>query len=279
MANETKLELADRSLAQLRLGFIGLNRPLLRLAEWWLQCGQAFALNAVVLIPPAELPLPEGWQTVRHLDEVFRQSEVIFIGLSMRQLLPLLPRVRLLVSDRHWLMLAARDTTFEALTQHINERKMVRLCLGISSQIPDISLLLCPSALLSPAEQRLLLSMFEGVGQVLLREDERDFEAIGGVMRLSPALISMMMESLFQVTQSLGLEQQENLKLVAGLFQALGRECLEAGLLPSTLKQQVLEENAPELQSLIRLEQSGFRGHLMRAVADAAQPPPSETED
>lgn len=127
---------------------------------------------------------------------------------------------------------------------------------------------LAPGVGVSNEDIRLVRTMFEAVGRVVLVE-ERMMDAVTGLSGSGPAYIFQAIEALADGGVMMGLPRQTAELLAAQTVLGSARLVLESGVHPAQLKDRVTSPGGTTIAGLHQLEQGGFRAALMAAVEAA----------
>ncbi|AMN45781.1 pyrroline-5-carboxylate reductase [Steroidobacter denitrificans] len=122
------------------------------------------------------------------------------------------------------------------------------------------------------ATQRELAEQVLGaVGTVLWLEREEDLDAVTAISGSGPAYFFLLIESLQQAGQSLGLPEEISRKLAIETAYGASMMARVARESAATLREQVTSKGGTTEAALKHLEASDFRGIMATAVAAAAR--------
>ena len=112
------------------------------------------------------------------------------------------------------------------------------------------------------------LELFRAGGRAVAVE-ERHLNAVTGLSGSGPAYVALFIEALADGGVKMGLPRNLALELAAQTVLGTACLCLENGLHPAILKDQVASPGGTTIHGLFALEQGCFRGTVMSAVESA----------
>ncbi|MBF0238013.1 MAG: hypothetical protein HQM12_09930 [SAR324 cluster bacterium] len=250
------------------LGFIGWGPFGKRLQA--VSQGQKFRNTPVFCIHPlTELPenaLLPGTRVEWNLDQLFSQCKLIFMDSTFLEFKPLLTRIRLLIADRHILVLLKNDVSFARMSQEINPHKMVQ-CVSNHPVNPQDSVIALTGSELVDVEDmnqvRQCLSMFSYIQEV---HTEYQLDTLERIFHLGALTGSVLIEALTDGGGALGLSREETAQAILHVMHGMVNGLKQSENSPVLYKNSLLEETPRAAKSLLALEKSGFRGVLMEAV-------------
>ncbi|MBF0286259.1 MAG: hypothetical protein HQM14_00460 [SAR324 cluster bacterium] len=271
MENVVELKKEEAALDQdIRLGFIG-----------WGMFGQGLGLHLQNRNSPlsqkgciyqmkASSEEVRGWKRLLDLDQLFQQSNLIFLEASYDELRPLFPRIRLLVSDAHVLVFLGADISFAKVARHINERKIIRCLVSPIQRFADISFVFTPSGLLAKEEIQMFSRVLEGVPVLVQLESEAQLEAVHGLIGTGPAIGYTIIDALADGALKMGIPRKTGLLLAAHALFGATRTFLESEIHPGVLRDHSIQGKGIPLSGLMSLEEAGIRGIIAHAIEYAA---------
>ncbi|MBR1797084.1 MAG: pyrroline-5-carboxylate reductase [Clostridiales bacterium] len=166
------------------------------------------------------------------------------------------------------LSIAAAVTT-SRISGIIGDRKFVRIMPNTPAQVGSGVSAVCPVGL-SEDETEFVKKLLETCGIVIIC-DEKTLDAIGCVSGTGPAYVMLFVEAMSDAAVSLGIKRDDALKIAAATVAGSGKLCLETGLHPAVLKDQVTSPAGTTIEGVMALEENGFRNAVIKSVTAAAE--------
>lgn len=148
-------------------------------------------------------------------------------------------------------------------------RKFVRIMPNTPAQVGAGVSAVCPVGL-NEDETAFVETLLKTCGEVILC-DEKTLDAIGCVSGTGPAYVMLFIEAMADAAVSLGIKRADALKIAAGTVMGSGKLCLDTGLHPGVLKDQVCSPGGTTIEGVIALEENGFRNAVIKSVTAAAE--------
>ena len=166
------------------------------------------------------------------------------------------------------LSIAAAVTTTR-IDNILRGRKLVRIMPNTPAQVGSGVSAICPVGL-SDEEVEFVKKLFETCGIVIVC-DEKTLDAIGCVSGTGPAYVMLFIEAMSDAAVSLGIKRADALKIAAATVAGSGKLCLDTGLHPAVLKDQVTSPAGTTIEGVMALEENGFRNAVIKSVTAAAE--------
>ena len=164
------------------------------------------------------------------------------------------------------LSIAAAVTT-SRISGIIGDRKLVRIMPNTPAQVGSGVSAVCPVGL-SDEETSFVQKLFETCGIVIIC-DEKTLDAIGCVSGTGPAYVMLFIEAMSDAAVSLGIKRADALKIAAATVAGSGKLCLDTGVHPAVLKDQVTSPAGTTIEGVKALEENGFRNAVIKSVTAA----------
>ena len=107
------------------------------------------------------------------------------------------------------------------------------------------------------------------LGEELYVPDEKLIDMAAAVSASGPAYVFLFIEALIDAGVYLGMSRDVASKLVLQTVEGSARLVRESGRHPAELKDMVSSPGGGTVEALMALEQGGFRGTILEAVASA----------
>lgn len=123
----------------------------------------------------------------------------------------------------------------------------------------------------SPAQRELADMLLQAAGDVVWLDNEAQLDAVTAISGSGPAYVFLMIEALTAAGVSLGLTEEQSLKLSLATFK--GASLLAAGSTTpvATLREQVTSKGGTTEQGLISMRQHDIHGMMRHAAEQAAR--------
>ncbi len=165
------------------------------------------------------------------------------------------------------LSIAAAVTTARISGIIGDSRKFVRIMPNTPAQVGAGVSAVCPCGL-TGEETDFVVSLFKTCGEVIVC-DEKTLDAIGCVSGTGPAYVMLFIEAMADAAVSLGIKRDDALKIAAGTVMGSGKLCLETGVHPAVLKDQVCSPGGTTIAGVMALEENGLRNAVIKSVLAA----------
>jgi len=123
----------------------------------------------------------------------------------------------------------------------------------------------------SASDLKLAAAIFESVGSVITVEDEELMDAVTGLSGSGPAYVFLFMEALCEAGESLGLGREAAKTLAIQTTLGAARLALEGGESLHDLRKKVSSPGGTTIEGLKKLDESGFKDAVIKAVEAAAK--------
>lgn len=148
-------------------------------------------------------------------------------------------------------------------------KKFVRIMPNTPAQVGSGVSAVCPVGL-SEEETAFVKKLFETCGIVIIC-DEPTLDAIGCVSGTGPAYVMLFIEAMSDAAVALGIKRADALKIAAATVAGSGKLCLDTGVHPAVLKDQVTSPAGTTIEGVMALEEYGLRNAVIKSVIAAAE--------
>lgn len=210
--------------------------------------------------------------TASHLEQVFKEAEVIFLGVKPYQICPLLEEYQAILAQRTNLLLVsmAAGLELEKMAEVIQSDRvgLIRIMPNTSVAIGQGVISLTRSQAVTDQQVAQVNQLLAGAG-VLYEMEETLMDPATAVAGCGPAFVYQMIEAMADAGVALGLSRGQALQMAARTFQGASQMVLETGEHPARLRDAVCSPGGSTIAGVNRLEQVGLRGNIIAGVEAA----------
>ena len=253
-----------------KLGFIGAGSMGGAILRGLLAGGRVARENLVFYDPdPARQAAMEQLGVEAALDNAeVMHAQVVILAVKPQLLAPVLAGIEELARPWHLIISIAAGVSLATLEAAFPESRVIRAMPNTPAMVGAGITCLAPGSRATGEDSTLALELFQAVGQAAVVE-ERLLDAVTGLAS-GVAFVALFIEALADGGVKAGLPRSMAHSLAVQTVLGAARLCLEGELHPGVLKDMVASPAGTTIEGLYVLEQGGFRGLVMSAVAAAA---------
>jgi len=195
-------------------------------------------------------------------------AAVVILAVKPQVMPAVLRELQPLARPSHLVISVAAGLTLATLEAAFPESRVIRAMPNAPATVGAGMTAFCLGRRATPEDEALALKLFDAVG-IAVAVDEKHMDAVTGLSGSGPAFVAVFIEALADGGVKVGLPRALALTLAAQTVLGAGRLCLEEGLSPGALKDQVASPGGTTIEGLHVLEQTGFRGAVISAVEAA----------
>ncbi len=196
-------------------------------------------------------------------------AQVVVLAVKPQLLSPVLAGIKAFVQPRHLIISIVAGTPLAVLEAALPEPRVIRAMPNTPALVGAGITCLAPGSRATPEDMALALELFQAVGLATAVE-ERLMDAVTGLSGSGPAFVALFLEALADGGVKAGLPRALAHNLAVQTVLGTAKLCHEEDLHPGKLKDMVASPAGTTIEGLHVLENGGFRGLVMSAVAAAA---------
>lgn len=224
-----------------------------------------FDLNSVSLSSVKEA---FGVNAASSASEAVKGSDYVLMAVKPQHFDAALAGIKDDIEDSAIVLSIAAAVTTKRIAGIIGEgKKLVRIMPNTPAQVGAGVSAVCPVGL-SEEETEFVSKLFKTCGEVIIC-DEKTLDAIGCVSGTGPAYVMLFIEAMADAAVSLGIKRDDALKIAAGTVMGSGKLCLDTGVHPAVLKDQVCSPGGTTIAGVMALEENGLRHAVISSVIAA----------
>lgn len=217
--------------------------------------------------------LSSQWN-VKHtlnLIEAVESSEIVLLCVKPQTLPKVLEVVKGAFREDNLVISIAAGVKSSFIQTAIGKKlAIVRSMPNIASTVDEGATAVAFGEFVSEEQQRIAISIFEAVGEVVVVAEEQ-LDAVTGLSGSGPAYIYMVIEALIDGGVKMGLSREIATKLAIQTVLGSAKLVKTSGLHPAILRDQVTTPGGTAINAIHELESHGLRSMLINAVATATR--------
>ena len=257
-----------------RLGFIGGGKAAQVLAKGFLSAG-VIKPDEIFASAPSERDLKQfqlmGCNVTNDNKTVMKESNLIFLAIKAKVFPEVLKEISPVLTRNHLVASIAAGVTLDFMQRSLPGRsRSVRLMLNTPVQFREGVTAVTFGKFATDEDYALMHQLMSSVGYCF-DVDEELMDVMTALTGGGPAYVYLAIEALADGAVRVGLNRQEAMKLAAKTAAGAARMVLESGQHPGELKDAVCSAGGSTIAGIQALEESGFRGSLIKAVYEATK--------
>ena len=257
-----------------RLGFIGGGKAAQVLAKGLLSAG-VIKPDEIFASAPSERDLSQfqlmGCNVTNDNKTVMKESNLIFLAIKAKVFPEVLKEISPVLTRNHLVASIAAGVTLDFMQRSLPGRsRSVRLMLNTPVQFREGVTAVTFGKFATDEDYALMHQLMSSVGYCF-DVDEELMDVMTALTGGGPAYVYLAIEALADGAVRVGLNRQEAMKLAAKTAAGAARMVLESGQHPGELKDAVCSAGGSTIAGIQALEESGFRGSLIKAVYEATK--------
>ena len=256
------------------VGFLGAGQMATALAKGWLAAGLIDANRSRSADPIAAsrdaFGGATGIRTTASNTEVVNLVDLIVLAVKPQVMPAVLAEIAPRIQPRHLIVSIAAGVTLDHLSASLgNATRLIRVMPNTPCLVGASATGIAAGPVAKAEDTKVIKSLFAAVGTALVIP-ETQLDAVTGLSGSGPAYVYVMIEAMADGGVKAGLPRDAALALAAQTVFGAAKMVLETKQHPAVLKDAVASPGGTTIAGLHALEQAGFRGAIMDAVAAAA---------
>ncbi len=207
--------------------------------------------------------------------EVAKNSNIIFITVKPGDVVEVLKDIAPELTPDKLLISVAAGVTTDAIASAlrssglIHQARVIRAMPNTPATVREGVTALFADA--SASDLKLASAVFESVGSVITVKDEELMDAVTGLSGSGPAYVFLFMEALCEAGEKLGIGREAAKTLAIQTTLGGARLALESSETLHELRKKVSSPGGTTIEGLKKLDESGFKEAVIKAVEAAAK--------
>jgi pyrroline-5-carboxylate reductase len=259
-----------------RIGFVGAGQMALALARGWVAAGLVTAKQIAAIDPVAaareRFANDVAGAKISDVDaatQTLGDCDVVILAVKPQQMTVALASSDF-GDDKKLVISIAAGVSLSALESSLAHGRLVRVMPNTPALVGQGASAFSLGRGATAADAELVDRLLSAVGKAV-RVDEKLLDAVTGLSGSGPAFVYLMIEALADGGVLAGLPRDVAMALAAQTVKGSAEMVLATGDHPAALKDRVASPAGTTIAGLAVLEDSGFRGTVIRAVEAAAK--------
>jgi pyrroline-5-carboxylate reductase len=260
-----------------RIGFVGAGQMALALARGWVAAGLVSAKQIAAIDPVAaareRFANDVAGAKISDVDaatQTLGDCDVVILAVKPQQMTVALASSDFVDDKKKLVISIAAGVSLSALESSLAHGRLVRVMPNTPALVGQGASAFSLGRGASAADAELVDRLLGAVGKAV-RVDEKLLDAVTGLSGSGPAFVYLMIEALADGGVLAGLPRDVAMALAAQTVKGSAEMVLATGDHPAALKDRVASPAGTTIAGLAVLEDSGFRGTVIRAVEAAAK--------
>ncbi len=239
-----------------------------------LLAGKVLSADQVCLVEPSADS--QAWWSDQYpdieqtdLDSAVSASQAVLLAVKPHVLPQVTAHADGLWQGRLFISIAA-GVSLDQLRSWIGQQRVIRVMPNTPSLVGQGASAYCCGNDVTPDDRIWIQELLECVG-IAIEVDEAQMDAVTGLSGSGPAYVCMMIEAMADGGVLAGLPRATAMKLATQTVLGSAMMIAETKRHPGELKDAVASPGGTTIAAIAVLEQNGFRGAVVQAVAAAAQ--------
>lgn len=203
--------------------------------------------------------------------EVAKKSDIIFLAVKPYLYDTVLLEIKEDLKDDTILVAIAAGQTISHIQSLFEQpMKIIRAMPNTPAMVLEAMSALSPNDMLSKEDISKVIRIFESFGKCEI-VSEQLMDTVVGVSGSSPAYVYLFIEAMADAAVADGMPRAQAYKFAAQAVLGAAKMVLETQTHPGALKNAVCSPGGTTIEAVASLEQSGFRGTIMKAQRSCTQ--------
>lgn len=206
-----------------------------------------------------------GIATASENPEVAKTSDLVVLAVKPASYPAVIQEIRDFVTEDALIIAIAAGIRHDQLNEMFQKPvKIIRAMPNTPAQVMEGMSALTPNELVSEAELKKAVSVFESFGKAEI-VPESLMDAVTGVSGSSPAYVYLFIEAMADAAVADGMPRAQAYKFAAQAVCGAAKMVLETGMHPGELKDAVCSPGGTTIAAVAKLEEAGMRNAVIQA--------------
>lgn len=207
--------------------------------------------------------------TISTISEGIKEADLVVLAIKPGDLSPVMKELKGRLHPYQIALSVVAGASLSTLTEGLRHDVVVRVMPNINARVGEAMSLWTATPKTTSEQKEKARSLLGALGKEIYVEDEKLLDLATAVSGCGPAYVFLFIEALTDAGVHIGLPRELAQEIVLQTFVGSARMAQIFGRHPAELRSLVTSPGGATVEALLRLEEAGIRGIIIKAIIAA----------